>query len=513
MATRKTSLENLFSKLLLRQEIADIENFKRGKNLEKHLKLVEEKIQELNIHANEKAKFLLKTLDENIRLELKAFPNFKEDFDWLVETLKEVYGQTASPVSLCVSLLNVRQRSGQMIQDFISEIRITAMRLFPDENPVTREKVMLMTFMEGLKNQKHAAILRQLNPSSLQEAYLLLKNEKDDEYQCVMKVDSQVMEIQVLRRDLNSALQRIRVLETKMEQRISGKTEKQTRTIQCFRCKKTGHIKRNCQAILKCDICNRENHLAENCFFNKNKKVRNIENESVNSIRTDEIEERGDVFSEDFEDEKCNNDERNESNDAYIISHLSHPQREKRKTACNSKNKKYPKDVCVWNDYISGTTKRPRRPLKRQSSPTLISNSRPEKARNKPVIPAVVEGHFGKNVFMDSGCECNIIDNSFLGKVSRVNSQIKMLKSSGGNLACANGSPMKIIGFTVLNLKIGPKTMRLKFTVVESIFPNVIIGIRTMKKERISIIPAWDCVKVENASVPFVSKIVSPSLN
>jgi hypothetical protein len=67
---------------------------------------------------------------------------------------------------------------------------------------------------------------------------------------------------------------------------------------------------------------------------------------------------------------------------------------------------------------------------------------------------------------------------------------------------------MEVMGHTVLNIRVGNKTMKMKFAVVASIFPNVLIGIRSMKAEKICIVPAWDCVKVEGYTVPFVSKVV-----
>ena len=54
------------------------------------------------------------------------------------------------------------------MKDFVSEIRINVMKLFPHENNEEREKIMVMAFIEGLRNYKHTTILRQINPATHQ---------------------------------------------------------------------------------------------------------------------------------------------------------------------------------------------------------------------------------------------------------------------------------------------------------------------------------------------------------
>ena len=182
----------------------------------------------------------------------------------------------------------------------------------------------------------------------------------------------------------------------------------------------------------------------------------------------------------------------------------------------------YSKEIMVWANFIEGDGQKPKHismvteskwEKKPKPAVTVISQSNPEKAANKPVVPAMIEGQVSKNVFLDSGCECNIIDYSFLKQLSSLNRHVKFLKTESGYLSCANGSKMKIFGYTTLSVKIGIKIMKMKFAVVESMFPNVLIGIRSMKTENISIIPAWDCVKFDNHSVSFVSKTRAAHLN
>ena len=243
-----------------------------------------------------------------------------------------------------------------------------------------------------------------------------------------------------------------------------------------------------------------------------------MDNESVQSVSPSEIEDKGihlDVIQEWEENDSYD--------DVYVFNST---QRSSKKVY--AKKGKYPKNVINWTNYVSGNGAKPRKPLEKEGrgrtteplkekksryAPTLISESKAERARNKPVVPALVEGKIQKNIFFDSGCECNLIDFTFLKAVSKVNPNVKLLQSSGGTLSCANGSKMEVLGHTMLNVRVGSKSMYMKFAVVASIFPNVLIGIRSMKAEKICIVPAWDCLKVEGCTVPFVSKIEATDVN
>ncbi|MEL7307647.1 MAG: hypothetical protein AAGK05_07085 [Pseudomonadota bacterium] len=515
-------MELILSKLFIQNELNDVGRFTRGKPLEKHLNAVQKKIDILNIQEEKKASILLQTLDDDVVLELRSFHDYVEDYEYLVNKLRQFYGEDNSAVGLCATLLDIKQKPGQSIRDFISEIRVTTMRLFPNKNVTEREQILLMTFIEGLRNYKHAIILRQHNPATLNDAYDLLKNEKDVEAPLVMKIDGEAQsQIAKLNRKLDIALKKIDDLEEKLStfqnqrpRNVGNFRRSNNQRIICHLCRKPGHMKRDCKSGQACKICSRRNHATENCFFKntKNKVIRNVDNDSVKSCSSSEIQENGELMNE-IADDFLTQDI--EFNDTYMVTRKLDVERK-----C-TKEKSYPKEVHNWFNYVEGNGAQPRRRLTREEGiqsnrryqPTLISESRGEKAANKPVIPALVEGKISKNIFIDSGCECNIIDFSFLKSVSKVNPDVKFLKSDGGNLSCANGSPIKVVGHTILKLKVGGKSMQLKFTVVESIFPNILIGLRSMKAEKISIVPAWDCVRIGSVTVPFVSRVKPDNLN
>ena len=149
----------------------------------------------------------------------------------------------------------------------------------------------------------------------------------------------------------------------------------------------------------------------------------------------------------------------------------------------NQRVVQYPKEIINWSNFVQGHGHKPKRSLHKlqdsdsqkilKPAATVISESHCEKAANKPIESAMIEGRIPKNVFLDSGCECNIVDYTFLKQLSSQNCRIKILKTNAGNLSCANGSTMKVIGYTLLRIQIGTKTMRMKFAIVDSIFPNV----------------------------------------
>ena len=74
-------------------------------------------------------------------------------------------------------------------------------------------------------------------------------------------------------------------------------------------------------------------------------------------------------------------------------------------------------------------------------------------------------------------------------------------------MRCANGSPIKIIGHTMPEVDIGGNMKRMKFTVVDEVFLNVIVGLRQMKQDNITIHPYDDGIDIEGTYVPFLSKI------
>jgi hypothetical protein len=157
-----------------------------------------------------------------------------------------------------------------------------------------------------------------------------------------------------------------------------------------------------------------------------------------------------------------------------------------------------------WVDYIQGRGKKPAHPK------TLISESRSEVAANKPLIRGECDGTVTQ-LFLDSGAETNVMDASFFYQLQQKN-QTLALRFSNGTIRCANGSKMRSVGIAFVKISFGNVNTVAKFTVVENLFPRVIVGIRTMKGVGLILEPQKDCARVGNEVIPFVSKVVAPSV-
>jgi hypothetical protein len=278
--------------------------------------------------------------------------------------------------------------------------------------------------------------------------------------------------------------------------------------ITCYSCQEKGHIARNCpKGAFHCHKCGGSNHLARNCnnFLEKNRpKLRHIEH-----IDSDDKLSIIDYASiPDDESVKTNETDNREIDDGcFVLSCKQHT-----KMTGDYQNKK-PRKVSQaelqaeqWAAYIRGCGKRPKR-----CTPTLISESKAEPARNKPLVWGKCEGMETK-VFLDSGAEVNVIDSCFLRKLqSFSNSSIKFIPSNGA-MVCANGSKLHTSGTAYIRTVVGENRGVLKFTVANEIFPKVIIGIRGMKMLEIQLDPAKDRILVGNGKVvPLISKVESQS--
>ena len=66
---------------------------------------------------------------------------------------------------------------------------------------------------------------------------------------------------------------------------------------------------------------------------------------------------------------------------------------------------------------------------------------------------------------------------------------------------------MRSLGKIWLDVCLCGRIVKHCFTIVQGLFPKVIIGIKQMKKDGIVVDPQNDCIWFENQRVPFVSKV------
>ena len=458
---------------------------------------VQEKVDELELEGNEKIKFFLRTLDNQVKMELKTFTEFEgmeENFEALLKLFDKQFSlKERSEFKPLLDILNIKQISGQDVREFMSEIRMASTKL-SKMTLEEKESLMLKSFINGLIDKRMACALKQIKPQSMENAYEIIKKEKLSQdntttmrevgYSRYISGDEKSLTDQ-----LSEALKRIHELEKKVRQLMNEKQKvmrgkqnfnKKISSFRCFNCNKEGHIVKNCQKPIQCKICGKKNHISANCRLkNKETNLRNVKNDT-SSVCTEDISLSHETVDEFFSDE-------NQNEKVFTI-------RKERGKLKKRGNMKYTEEVEKWNAYINGRGKRPE---------TVISQSNSEKAKNKPVVSCEIEGET-KNVLFDSGCEGNIIDKNFLKKIAH-GKHIKILPVNK-NLKCANNTLMNIEGYVVMSIKIGTNYCSLKFAVTE-IFPNVIIGLKSMKKENIAIIPALDAIMIDGIEkIPFVSK-------
>jgi hypothetical protein len=167
-----------------------------------------------------------------------------------------------------------------------------------------------------------------------------------------------------------------------------------------------------------------------------------------------------------------------------------------------------------WEEYVKGNCRRPMEDKvdhPKRGAKTVISESRSEPSANKPLIYGKCEGQDTK-ILLDTGAEMNVIDGALFRQLAQSNKKISLNRNSA-NIVCANGTKIKSLGTTFLRLNIGNCQSDQKFTIVESIFPKVIVGLRSMKSMDVYVDALNDCAVVWGQfKVPFVSKTVAASI-
>ena len=505
--------KDLFCTMMWRDELFQIGIFKSTDDIKKHLFLVSQKINQLNVPDDKKSDFLCRSLHQDVLYELASLKDYetnKANYDWIKKRLEELFGQKYSKVTSYLNVLKVKQLPGQSTRSFLSNVRIHCQKLFTNETVEEKEKHLVMAFINGLINPTTRKILAELKPKTIDEAFSLIKDEKvenegidtsifamKDEKQtcdCINKVDYLIKKIKELENKLNAALS---------TQQMERKRIKTSSSFRCYNCGTAGHFARNCRKSPLCKNCGKTGHIAENCknwskpIAQRFRKITSRTESITSEPSTDVIEKTGEDFHE-YEDGRNNEN----VPQMYVIQKKSKIE------------KIYPKLVNNWAQYVEGQGKKPKNHIAR----TVISSSQSEVAQHKPVIKVNLF-ESSKNVLLDTGCDSNVIDYNYLKSLSVKNSfKVLPRKSS---LKCANGSPLSVIGYTVLPVCIGSKKISTKFTIVEKIFPNVILGMKSMRLFQLSVNPSKECAEMQIRKgfssgieiVPFLSQSQSHQEN
>lgn len=534
-------LEKLFEKLLHKDILSPPKPFYQGKNIQDHILSVNHYLQTSKINdSDSKIAVLINSLDDDVQILLFSQANYEshsEDYDWICNTLLELFNEKSSPVSPLHNLLQIKQTSEQTLKKYVAALRIAAFKTMKQVPQNIREGYLLTAFLKGITNRALAKAIATLKPQSVEEALRLAEQEE----KCLsgenphMVRGMQKDEISIEKNDLRLILNQLSVLRKQVNyliecmnqknqpiprthnpqrpqlntnQTIHGSKQLKTRMEQrpfrlptkCFRCEQDGHIARNCNAKLHCSLCQGD-HLSKDCR-RRTFQVRRIHHTTDGGQSSASDEEEMHKEETDKESTASNIECFTLRKECRQKTTTKHSTKQRRSNLSSEE-----KDAVMWTAYIEGRGKKP----KYENAPTVISTSRKENARNKPLVTGFCEGLQTK-LFLDSGAEVNVIDAKFFKELQAYANNKIQFKPQQGTISCANGTKMKTLGLAALRIGIGSTAATIHFTVAMDLFPKIIIGIRGMKTLNIQLDPANDRAITCHTSVPFISSVYPQSV-
>ena len=323
-ATPDMSWHLLVDRLLHKDAIPPPKVFHKNQSIASHLKAVERYMSALHIvNTQSKVATLLNTLDEDVHTELYAQSDFEiheADYPWIAETLTTMYKKKSTLMSPLIHLLNIKQKSGQTLEKYATELRVEAYRHWENESSAKKEEILVKAFMKGIFNRHLAVAIQAAQPTTLEAALQLGRkcskahdisesNEMTGVTGHVRAINQNAagnVTLQLLHDQILSLQEQIRRLESlfryadnrtfaevaKINNRainsfgqrpyfnmkpnfpvrnspiLSSQQQPKDKVnggnVICYNCNETGHISRNCPVRGTCYRCNGRNHIATN---------------------------------------------------------------------------------------------------------------------------------------------------------------------------------------------------------------------------------------------------------
>ena len=334
MGTNTTSGDEdgmkMLCKQLFRKEIINPPGiFVKGEDVSCHTQKIKEFIDLAEVTSEQdKVSILFNTLDLNLQKEIKMSSGFKkDDFKSALDILKKLCKIKVAPITPYVKLFDIRQAQHQHLEDFVREIRIRAHDTIFEFSELERESMMVKCLIKGLRKQSLSSALEILSPSTLDEAFKLIKKE-DEKAQPTLSEEAALINcsgtckvrMEQLEKQLEKLEQKVSPLENRSTNhptrsyRDAVKSRPQIRQthvyrrnddrfglrnfnnidrttrMKCYNCQNTGHVSRNCPKPQRCYNCGKFGHISRFCRSATNRR------QTVNYLgETDDRSERQNV--------------------------------------------------------------------------------------------------------------------------------------------------------------------------------------------------------------------------
>jgi hypothetical protein len=334
---------------------------------------------------------------------------------------------------------------------------------FVDEE--RKEEFLLAAFIKGIRDRQVAEALEVLKPATISDAMKLVKSEMkrqqenesrrpefvratfekhfNEENSQVKELTAQVRQMQL---QLNHILAFIQRLENTKDNSLPIKVHQITPVLGNFMKNNIGNshnrpsggnYRQNLRKPIRpiiCFNCNKEGHIARQCRQSSQiqrgtfKNVRQL-HEDVNEVPS---------YCTDKQDDDLESKVSSENN-CYAMNLVKNEKIRNNET--RTRKVKLDPHGQEWLNYIKGMGPKPKIPLQTAKPQTVISNSRTEKAANKPLVKGRCEEKLTL-IFLDTGAETNVMDSKFFGELRQKHPNL-ILTPSTQIIKCANGSKIK----------------------------------------------------------------------
>lgn len=531
---------NILRNLLKFNEVNLPNTYDRSSCIDKHLNDVSKYCRSCEYPDSEAADVLINSLADNEKFELFGTLEFIDNSKnvlWIQGKLRDLFGRTKlSQEEALLKLYRVRQEPEHSFRDFVSHLRIQGYKIFGDSLlPKKREEFLVTAFCNGLQDKDISVAVQKSSPDTLQNCLELAeKMSKTSNHANTDKVISQLSksansEISLLRAKINNLEAQMRFLMEKLERNNMNssngpemrnreqlrnfnykpeedKQKWQTvnrsnskRDVECYRCHLKGHIAKYCKTNL--DEANERNtstqaHRSRNIYqnqFQNQRHVRNIDRSDCHS----------DVFTSDADDEVDHNVQ------AISISRRTQRGWEAAQRTRRNEEKEQRKEGKKSRSYNRNgeTEKEVGKLVSFVNDKNSFAVSKGDVSTGKPTVPCIISGQ-NHSFLLDTGAELNVIDTNLVNKLMNSGRDIRFKKTNYA-LRCANGSKFNAVGKVSMRITVGNYEMNAVLAVVDNLNSGIIIGMRQLKKDGVTIDSKNDSIIFEDGTIVEFEKPIS----